>query len=90
MVFIRNGYLPAISGQNDFLGAIGVYTFHIISSVPETTMNYASIIQPFDPRGWAWIATSAISILTSLLLINKVSVTKMKKMKMTIHKSTYI
>ena len=78
-----------ISPQNDFLGPIGVYDFHIISSVPETTLNYASIIKPFDATGWSLIVTSIISVLALLIVINKVSVTKIKKMKMSIHKSTH-
>ena len=88
MVFVREGYPSGIKAQIDFIGAIGAYYFHICSSVPGTTLNYAAIIQPFDITGWALIAISVITVLSSLILINEVSVTKMKKMKMSIHKST--
>ena len=89
MIFSRDLYNRAIHAQNDFLGAIGFYEYHIISSVPGTTLNYASIIQPFDATGWGLIATSAISVLVLSILINEVSVRKLKKMKMSIHKSTH-
>ena len=89
MVFSRRIYSTAVSLQNDYLVPIGTYEFHIISSVPGTTLNYASIIQPFDVTGWALIAASAISILAMLIVISKVSVKEMKKRKMSIHKSTH-
>ena len=85
---MREGYPSGKNAPIDFLGAIGAYDFHICSSVPGTTLNYAAIIQPFDITGWALIAISVITVLSSLILINEVSVTKMKKMKMSIHKST--
>ena len=85
---MRDTYKSAIHAQNDFLGTIGVYEYHIISSVPGTTLNYASIIQPFDATGWAVIAASVISVLALLIVINEVTVTKMKKRKMSIDIST--
>ena len=88
MVFIRDMYDSAIYAQSDFLGVIGVYEFYLISSVPGTTLNYLSIIQPFDVLAWAWIGASVMSILAALIVINEVSVKKMKKMKMSFHKST--
>ena len=88
MIFVRDMYGSSVYAQNDFLGTIGVYEYSIISSVPGTTLNYASIIQPFDATGWALIAASVISVLVLLIVISEVSVKKMKKMKMSIHKST--
>ena len=89
MVFSRRIYSTAVSLQNDYLVPIGTYEFHIISSVPGTTLNYASIIQPFDVTGWALIATAVISVLALLIVINEVTVTKMKKRKMSIDISTH-
>ena len=86
---MRQIYNSEIHAQNDYLGAIGVYEYHIMSSVPGTTLNYASIFQPFDVTGWALIAASVISVLALLIVINEVSFTKIKKMKMSIHKSIY-
>ena len=89
MLFIRELYNSAVYAHNDFLGAIGVYEYSIISSVPGTSLNYASLIQPFDATGWALVATSVISVLALLIVINEFSVTKMKKMTISIPKSTH-
>ena len=89
MVFSRDVFGIHVYAQNDFLGTIGVYEYHIISSVPGTTLNYASIIQPFDATGWSLIAASVISVLALLIVINEVSVTTIMKKKMSIHKSIH-
>ena len=59
--------------RNDKLCVVGTYDFHILSSKPSSSLNYAAIIKPYSGLLWSLIGTSFALILLIFILIDKVS-----------------
>ena len=74
LALVREHYANAnIPAHNDFLGLVGSYELSFASGIPETTLNYATMLKPFDNYIWALIAISFLSVMLTFLVIDKVS-----------------
>ena len=58
--------------RNDKLGVVGAYNFHFNSLIPSKTLNYASLVKPYDGFTWSLICISFALIMLSLMVIDKV------------------
>ena len=68
-----------IPAHNDFLGLIGNFEPVYVSSIPEKTLNYATIFKPFDNYIWAFIAASVLSVMLTFIVIDKTSTAWIEK-----------
>ena len=73
--FVREMYRPYINAQNDYLCTVGSYDFHTLSAPPETYLNYATMVKPYDVYMWALIAISLVVVIVTLIIIEKLSTT---------------
>ena len=57
---------------NDFLSTVGTYDYHILTAKPKKSLNYATILRPYNGYIWAFIAVSFITVMLALALIDKI------------------
>ena len=72
---VREFYRPYINAQNDYLGTVGSYDFHILSTPPEKTLNYATMVKPYGAFTWALIGISLLVVMVTFVMIEKLSST---------------
>ena len=65
---VREFYRPYISAQNDFLGTVGSYDFHTLSTPPEETLDYATVIRPFDMYIWILMGFSLVIVVVTFMI----------------------
>ena len=70
---VRELYRPYISAQNDFLGTVGSYDYHTLSTQPEKTLNHATMVRPFDMYIWILIGVSLLIVMLTFIMIETVS-----------------
>ena len=83
----RDFYRPYISAQNDYLGIVGSYEFHTLSTPPEKTLDYATVVRPFDMYIWILIGVSLVIVMLAFILIETVSSTMHGFIKIPTHQS---
>ena len=83
----RDLYRPYINAQNDFLGPVGSYDFHTLSTPPEKTLDYATVIRPFDMKIWIAMAVSLVIVMITFIMIETVSSTMHGFIKIPTHQS---
>ena len=71
LCLVRGFYSSGVFLQNDFIGPIGSYDFHIISGAPKERDDYLKLVRPFDYQTWACLMVSLVTVCISLILINK-------------------
>ena len=70
---VREFYRPYISAQNDYLGTVGSYDFHTLSTPPEKTLDYATVMRPFDMYIWILMGVSLVIVVVTFIMIETVS-----------------
>ena len=70
---VRDFYRPYINAQNDYLGTVGSYEFHTLSTPPEKTLDYATMVRPFDMYIWILIGVSLLIVMLTFIMIETVS-----------------
>ena len=70
---VREFYRPYISAQNDYLGTVGSYDFHTLSTPPEKALDYTTMVKPFDMRIWIATAVSLVTVMSTFVMIETVS-----------------
>ena len=68
----REQYRSDIFLLNDFLSSVGAADYHIASAKPNKTLNYATILSPYDGYIWAFIAATFITVMLAFTLIDKI------------------
>ena len=89
MCFVREFYRPYINAQNDYLGTVGSYEFHTLSTAPEKTLDYATIVRPCDMYIWILIGVSLVTVILTFIMIETVSSTMHGFIKIPTHQSLY-
>lgn len=89
LTFVREFYRPYIKAQNDYLGTVGSYDFHTLSTPPEKTLNYATMVKPYGVYMWAMIGTSLVVVMVTFVMIEKLSATMHGFMKIPTYQSLY-
>ena len=70
---VREFYRPYINAQNDYLGTVGSYDFHTLSTPPEKALDYTTMVKPFDMRIWIATAVSLVTVMSTFVMIETVS-----------------
>ena len=70
---VREFYRPHINAQNDYLGTVGSYDFHTLSTPPEKALDYTTMVKPFDMRIWIATAVSLVTVMSTFVMIETVS-----------------
>ena len=70
---VREFYRPYISAQNDYLGTVGSYDFHTLSTPPEKALDYTTMVKPFDMPIWIATAVSLVTVMLTFVMIETVS-----------------
>ena len=71
----REQYMHTIYRQNDFLFNIGSYDFIIASAIPEKTLDFATMLRPYDVYIWIFIIISVLAVTATMMVIEKTSCT---------------
>ena len=72
LCFVRNFYNSDGFLENDFMGPVGSYDFHVIYGAPKKINNYLKLVRPFNNQIWASFFVSLVTIYVSLILTNKI------------------
>ena len=73
VALVREFYRPYINAQNDYLGTVGSYDFHTLSTPPEKALDYTTMVKPFDMRIWIATAVSLVTVMSTFVMIETVS-----------------
>ena len=84
---VREFYRPYISAQNDYLGTVGSYDFHTLSTPPEKALDYTTMVRPFDMYVWIAMGVSLMIVISTFIMIETVSSTMHGFMKTPTHQS---
>ena len=57
--------------QNEFVGPLETYDFHIISSAPQEINGYLALVGIFDPFTWVLLLVSVLMMTIALITVNK-------------------
>lgn len=69
----RELFTSKVYHLNDFLFIMGSYDFAIISVIPDTSLNYATMLKAFDVYTWIFIIISVLSVTATVVAIEKTS-----------------
>ena len=61
------------------MGLVGSYDGFFLSGIPEKTLNFATVLKPFDNYTWAFIAASLLSVILTFIVIDKASTIWIRK-----------
>ena len=58
--------------QNEFVGPLDTYDFHIISGAPKEINGYLALVRAFDALSWVLLFVSVLIMSIALITVNKV------------------
>ena len=58
--------------QNEFVGPLDTYDFHIISGAPQEINGYLALVVVFDSFSWLLLLVSVLIVSVALITVNKV------------------
>ena len=67
--------------QNEFVGPLDTYDFHIISGAPQEINGYLALVGVFDTLSWVLMFVSVLIMTIALITVNKLYSTWSDKSK---------